>query len=226
MSMKNKVVLILGAVTGVALLTAALGIASSAGGEQAVDKYGATEIVAKMPIPTIFSHKAHVKGAGLSCDSCHPDTFEKKEGSAATKGDFTMAAFAQGKYCGACHDGQTAFDSNDKSRCTDCHTPPDTIVFKEPAKAVVFGHKAHVDTGLDCDSCHNSIFAMEVGNAEKDPHAYTMEALYKGQYCGACHDGEQAFASDTRCTLCHIGVKGFEKMLGKAEASEQAGGHH
>jgi hypothetical protein len=42
-----------------------------------------------------------------------------KAGQAESRDDFTMAAFEQGKYCGACHDGSLAFSSN--TRCTWCH---------------------------------------------------------------------------------------------------------
>ena len=49
-----------------------------------------------------------------------------------------------------------------------------------------------------------------------------MQGLYDGKYCGACHDGSMAFASDTKCTLCHIGVKGYNRALG----IEAADAHH
>ena len=39
-----------------------------------------------------------------------------------------------------------------------------------------------------------------------------MASLYEGNYCGACHDGDTAFASNTRCTACHIGVNGYERL--------------
>jgi hypothetical protein len=48
-----------------------------------------------------------------------------------------------------------------------------------------------------------------------------MATLYEGGYCGACHDGSTAFASDTRCTTCHIGVRGHARLLGD-DGSEKA----
>jgi len=89
-----------------------------------------------------------------------------------------------------------------------------TIIFTKPVKAVVFEHKNHLAQGLECDSCHDGLFEMETGVAENNED-FTMEALYKGKYCGACHDGEMAFASNTRCTVCHIGVKGYNRMTGQ-----------
>jgi c(7)-type cytochrome triheme protein len=97
-----------------------------------------------------------------------------------------------------------------------------TIIFTKPVKAVVFEHKNHIAQGLDCDSCHSGLFEMATGTAEANED-FTMASLYKGKYCGACHDGSTAFASNTRCTVCHIGVKGFNKMNGKPAAG--SGGH-
>jgi c(7)-type cytochrome triheme protein len=34
-----------------------------------------------------------------------------------------------------------------------------------------------------------------------------MASLYKGKYCGACHNGKNAFASDTQCARCHVGAR-------------------
>ncbi len=104
----------------------------------------------------------------------------------------------------------------------DADYPTEPIIFEKPVKAVIFDHKLHVeDNGLDCDSCHDDIFEMEAGNSEQKKD-FNMKALYKGKYCGQCHDGDTAFASNTRCTLCHIGVKGYNRMMGV----KPAGGHH
>ena len=95
--------------------------------------------------------------------------------------------------------------------------PADPIVWVKPVKSVVFDHKVHtIEAGLDCGSCHDELFEMEAGAAEEDEQ-FTMDTLYKGGYCGACHDGETAFASDTRCTACHIGVRGHARLLGEEE---------
>jgi c(7)-type cytochrome triheme protein len=161
----------------------------------------------------IFEHGIHTE-AGLDCESCHDDIFVMEAGAAAINGDFTMASFAEGNYCGACHDGDTAFNAN--SQCDACHhAPTEAIIFTKPVKAVVFEHTNHIGQGLECDSCHgDGLFKMETGAAEAQPEAFTMQALYDGQYCGACHDGDTAFASNTRCTICHIGVKGYNQMFG------------
>lgn len=107
----------------------------------------------------------------------------------------------------------------------DAYGPEAPIVFTAPVKAVIFTHKIHtMDAGLECDSCHDSFFEMEIGLAEQNDD-FTMQSLYDGNYCGGCHDGETAFASNTRCTVCHIGVKGFDRMQGGPKTDAHGGGH-
>ncbi len=106
----------------------------------------------------------------------------------------------------------------------DTYGPADPIVWTKPVKAVIFTHKLHtMEMGLECDSCHDGLFEMAAGAAEENDD-FTMESLYNGNYCGACHDGETAFASNTRCTTCHIGVRGYNRMNKAAESSSD-GGH-
>ncbi|WP_456432053.1 c(7)-type cytochrome triheme domain-containing protein [Thermosulfuriphilus sp.] len=51
-----------------------------------------------------------------------------------------------------------------------------------------------------------------------------MKSLYEGKYCGACHNGEMAFAANTKCTTCHIGVRGYNRLMGpKLQAYQE---HH
>jgi len=106
----------------------------------------------------------------------------------------------------------------------DTYGPAAPIVWTNPVKAVVFQHKIHtMEAGLECDSCHDGIFEMEAGNAESKED-FTMQSLYDGNYCGSCHDGSMAFASNTRCTSCHIGVQGHNRMMGvSAEHGEEEG---
>lgn len=96
--------------------------------------------------------------------------------------------------------------------------PAAPIIWNKPVKGVFFSHKTHtMDMGLSCDSCHDELFEMMAGAAEEKAD-FTMESLYAGKYCGACHDGSMAFASNTRCTTCHIGVKGVKRMSGGVAA--------
>lgn len=234
MTIGNKMYISLGLVAALGLISS-VGVLASGDQEAAetgdvLQSWGNTQVVAKKEINPMFSHKTHVVALGLGCDSCHPDTFQKKRGAAAANGDYTMAALEEGKYCGVCHDGETAFGVEEPESCTSCHgsdmKQPKTIIFNEPVKAVTFDHEMHTsDFGLECSSCHNDLFKMKMGNAEEHASEFTMEALYAGKYCGACHNGDDAFASDTKCTLCHIGVKGFDRLF-SGEKGGDAHAHH
>ncbi len=192
------------------------------------DKYGPEQLIVwQTPVPNVtFSHKSHTMRSGLDCESCHDALFQQEAGAVEQTGDFTMAAFAQGKYCGACHNGNEAFDANSKQECLNCHIAPRAIVYTKPLKSVIFEHHRHVAMGLDCAVCHLGTFAMKVGAVEQKPQEFTMDALYKGKFCGTCHDGKEAFASNTRCTSCHIGVKGHQRMLGTANAAGPGAAKH
>lgn len=90
------------------------------------------------------------------------------------------------------------------------------ILYTEPVKAVLFTHKSHGEKqGLACDRCHSGLFEMEALKVQEKKD-FNMDSLYRGKYCGTCHNGRQAFASDTQCARCHVRVKGLEpgqKML-------------
>jgi c(7)-type cytochrome triheme protein len=104
----------------------------------------------------------------------------------------------------------------------DTYGPLAPIIWVKPVKSVVFDHKVHTQgAGLECDSCHDELFTMEAGAAQENED-FTMETLYKGGYCGACHDGDTAFASNKRCTSCHIGVRGHARLSGNPGAAEDA----
>jgi c(7)-type cytochrome triheme protein len=92
------------------------------------------------------------------------------------------------------------------------------IHYSAPVVGVLFSHAVHVDeNGLDCESCHEDLFEYEALAAQQQPD-FNMKALYEGRYCGACHDGNMAFRSDTSCTLCHEGVEGYNRALGHKTA--------
>jgi len=212
---------------GATLLTGSFLFASHAAATEEYDvkAFGPkSPIVWEKPTKVTFEHRTHTDDIGLSCAECHGDIFAMQRGVALRTGKLTMAALAEGKFCGACHDGETAFDTD--TNCTACHAiPEDPIVWIKPVKAVVFYHKAHTeDYGLECDSCHNEVFAMKAGSAENSGN-FTMKALYNGQFCGNCHDGDTAFASNTLCNTCHIGANGYKRMTGDTGHAEEHSGH-
>jgi c(7)-type cytochrome triheme protein len=141
--------------------------------------------------PARFNHEFHAK---LGCKECHPGIFQMKRGT--TK--MTMDAIYQGRQCGACHNGTKAFPS---SECGRCH---EMKVFKQPVSykvggigSVTFSHEFHTQI-FQCDQCHPGTFAMKRSRGKMK-----MDDMYAGKLCGACHNGEKAFAS-TDCEKCHI----------------------
>lgn len=208
-------------------------LANSSMAEEAydADKYGPQEpIVWTTPTKATFTHQTHTMDAGLECDACHDGIFAMEQGSAEKAGDFSMKSFKKGKYCGSCHNGNKAF--NAATQCGSCHTPPETpIVFTFPVKAVSFDHSIHLKKGgLSCEACHKDVFAMKKGSVEEAEKTATnqgnkREYLEKvhNKYCGTCHNASQAFGYLTRCTVCHIGVKGQNALQGDDQKKHKSG---
>lgn len=69
---------------------------------------------------------------------------------------------------------------------------------------VGFSHALH-RTRHTCRVCHFELgFAMERGATE-----ITEAGNVAGEFCGACHDGERAFAhQEPHCVTCHSGTDG------------------
>lgn len=107
-----------------------------------------------------------------------------------------------------------ATESEKEEYDEDLYGPEEMIIWERPVRGVIFSHKAHtMEAGLDCDECHDEIFEMAAGAAEEYGD-FTMKAMYEGKYCGVCHDGSYAFTTESRCTVCHIGVRGVERLIG------------
>ena len=98
------------------------------------------------------------------------------------------------------------------------------ILYTEPIHSVLFTHQSHLEKKLTCDQCHSGLFEMEALKAQEKKD-FTMASLYKGKYCGACHNGKAAFAADTQCARCHIRVKGMgpQKDMPVYKTSESFG---
>ena len=180
-------------------------------------------IVWEKPVKAAFSHTAHVEEFELECIDCHSETFTMENGAATASKNFTMLAFKEGKYCGSCHNGDDAFDS--ATQCESCHfQPTGIIIFTQPVKSVVFDHNIHVKRAeLSCESCHKEVFTMKQGTVEGEELVLSDNPVKKREYlvnlhkkyCGTCHDSSQAFGYLTRCTVCHIGVKGLAELTGE-----------
>jgi c(7)-type cytochrome triheme protein len=60
---------------------------------------------------------------------------------------------------------------------------------------IIFSHKKHA-VWSGCELCHPEIFGVKAGTTE-----YSMEDIFSGRYCGACH-GSVAFPN-IDCQRCH-----------------------
>jgi len=140
----------------------------------------------------VFNHNLHF--TRFQCSTCHPKLFKQK----ANSNHVNMKAMAEGKSCGACHNGKEAFSVQKKANCVKCHTGAKDLLFKnEDAGNVTFPHSVHIEM-YDCNQCHPSLF-----KAQKGADHMTMEAMEKGQFCGACHNGDTAFNVADSCDSCH-----------------------
>ena len=86
------------------------------------------------------------------------------------------------------------------------------ILYTEPVKSVIFRHQHHVDVKkISCEKCHSGLFEMQALLAQEKKD-FVMESLYRGRYCGACHNGKDAFAAQNQCARCHPRIS--EKEVG------------
>lgn len=142
-------------------------------------------------MPVTFTHQNHAKK--FSCGECHPALFQPKKGSTR----MTMDEMYKGGTCGKCHNGKAAFAS---TACARCHTMKEfkkELSYKsEGMSPAVFSHEMHTAM-FECKNCHTALFPYKFrGSGMK------MDDLYQGKFCGSCHNGQAAFASQ-ECQRCH-----------------------
>lgn len=68
------------------------------------------------------------------------------------------------------------------------------------AGKVVFSGTIHAEKGLKCADCHPKLFPMK-----RTTEQLKMSEMNDGKYCGACHNGTKAFATNkpADCSKCH-----------------------
>ena len=123
----------------------------------------------------VFSHTLHNRQKDIknNCKACHNVLFDMKK-----KIRHSMAEMEQGKSCGACHNGKTAFGLSD---CTKCH-PVKEVLFKvKDAGDVKFSHNFHLNM-YKCGDCHDKLYKTGKNSL------VSMAEMEKGKSCGACHD--------------------------------------
>lgn len=110
----------------------------------------------------------------------------------------------KGYHCNQCHSFKAhSFMKTNTNLCNDCHNLK-VVGFSYTEMPSRFDHDKHASVG--CKECHPNLFPMKKGITR-----ISMDAIYKGSYCGACHNGKKAFSS-SECSRCHE-MKGFSKEL-------------
>jgi len=138
--------------------------------------------------PTRFPHAEHIEAH--HCSDCHTKLYPTTRRSKKV----TMAEMEKGKSCGACHNGKDGFPLKN---CTSCHPAKELTFEVKDAGNVAFSHKSH--TGLySCGECHASLFAPSRSTTK-----VSMKEMESGKFCGACHDGKNAFSVKDKCEKCH-----------------------
>ncbi|MEJ2314446.1 MAG: cytochrome c3 family protein [Nitrospirota bacterium] len=130
----------------------------------------------------------------LPCFKCH--SLEKY--LATTGGGFSHELHAmQGLHCNQCHivGGHTRPRLRGEA-CASCHNLSVFVYGGGGMGKVAFNHDAH-GAMFSCDKCHPGIFPMKQGGSRM-----TMNPMYQGKLCGACHNGRVAFSAQD-CTKCH-----------------------
>ena len=153
---------------------------SNSNGEPAVPENLAPHIAPTQPLP--FSHKTHV-ASGLVCQTCHsnPDP-----GSLMT--------FPATELCIACHvavaTDQPAIESLRAFADSAQKIPWNRVYALTPG--VSWSHRAHLDSGTQCDTCHGDIGQAEAVSETK--------AILSMATCIGCHQARGAVAE---CVTCH-----------------------
>jgi c(7)-type cytochrome triheme protein len=137
----------------------------------------------------------------LPCFRCH--SYQKF--TSRQKGAFSHALHRDtGYHCNQCHTFKAhSFMKINGELCKDCHNLK-IFVYSSGGFPARFNHENHAKLG--CKECHMGIFPMKKGISRM-----TMDSIYEGRYCGACHNGKKAFSS-SECGLCHE-MKTFKKSV-------------
>jgi len=150
-----------------------------------------------------FSHGVHMVYAD-NCEVCHPEPWAMGK---SPHGTIQMAPMYQGESCGACHDGEAAFDATDCGRCHEFDAASNTLPTFTWGQIgfvpVEFSHSMHLLAGSTCNQCHPEPWAWTISPGG----TYRMTPMYGDDSCGACHDGRQAFDA-TACDRCHDRANG------------------
>jgi hypothetical protein len=126
-----------------------------------------------------FSHKKHVKDAGLECLNCHAAATENNGGGKINHPKMEA--------CKQCHE-----DAMTGNNCGMCHVSGQS---KKPFAVELhhknFSHQAHLKRNVQCAFCHKDV--------DKTDYA-TEKNLPSMGVCFSCHNDKTA---PRHCRICH-----------------------
>jgi c(7)-type cytochrome triheme protein len=187
-------------------------------------------------VAVVFPHWTH--RLWYACSSCHNNLFEMKR----TDGAINHTVMAEGRYCGACHDGKTAFGAESKQDCALCHSavsPPPALTYnaakidlnkvKETAEklgaqwtlSALKNNKLPVDkfgfidwTELRQSGANRLIAGAvpESGKAKNKIRENTIIFTPRIQGIASVAFNHGTHSADTLCETCHPSV--FQDLLG------------
>lgn len=143
-------------------------------------------------------HKA-ASHAAAGCTACHvPHRWSPEARATCLACHADKAEHNPGPPCAECHE----FRPPAAAKASTVAGPPPITFPADPGSPgrVTFTHAAHLARGARCADCHPALFKMQTGGLK-----LTMDAMAEGQACGACHNGQKAFAvmDGDQCLTCH-----------------------
>lgn len=146
------------------------------------------------PQPVEFSHKLHAKDNSIPCEYCH---FSARRGP--------VAGIPPAQVCMNCH-SEVRKDSPEVEKVADAiesGRPIEWVRVYDVPDFVYFDHSAHVNKGIECQTCHGPV--EEMARVEQARH------LNMG-WCVECHrqymahppEGIEDVAASSECSVCHF----------------------
>ena len=180
-------------------------------------------IIPHQDIPLRFSHKVHIK-EDLTCVECHSGDVMRGPGvdKSVRAGDMSLPLE---ETCFNCHDVDEGAKADPPAACSTCHPGynpefPKGVERSETKKAKTFpkqikfatpqlkmNHKAHIDLGVACATCHQGMGKIDLATREN-----SLPTMGK---CLSCHDGKKRAymkkkgkkvhaAAPKACATCHL----------------------
>ncbi len=146
----------------------------------AVVAAGPSEVVyPPQAIPLTFDHGLHLESDDAACTDCH----EAAESSVRVEDRLLPL---KDDTCSFCH------DVDDPGECTLCHPKGAARRATLPPARLVFPHRRHVASGVDCEECHAGV---------RDTALATRDHLPRERQCMTCHQGRGVSVG---CPTCHL----------------------